>query len=139
MSFLKRWTSSVVVVCKSLKRRRSCVCSCPAGFLGLERNFCTLFSVAREWRKNSISKADGFEIKSMEGSLHYERVNKVADSQRGSWMPSRRRDRIKKKLVAGCLAAIAAFCCFGSRTGAAGPEVKDEQAMAKESFANQGL
>lgn len=76
----------------------------------------------------------------MEGSLRYDRINRATESQRGSWMPPRRRDKIKKKLVAGCLAAIAAFCCCRPRTTeGGGPEVEDEKAMAKESFANEGL
>jgi len=76
------------------------------------------------------------------GSLRYDRINRATEAQRGSWMPPRRRDRIKKKLVAGCLAAIATFCCCGrSRTSSdgGGPEVEDEKAMAMESFADEGL
>ena len=82
----------------------------------------------------------GRQAKSMEGSLRYDRVNKATDSQRGSWMPSGRRGKIKKKLVAGCLAATAAICCCRSCNDSDGPEVEDEKAIAKENFiSNEGL
>jgi len=61
-------------------------------------------------------------------------------------MPPRRRDRIKRKLVAGCLEVVAAFCCCccgRSRTNSSdggGPEVEEEKAVAMESFVNnEGL
>lgn len=79
----------------------------------------------------------------------YDRISKsIAESRRGTSMPSRRRGKIKKKVVASCLVTILGMCCcnycsVGPAVGD-GPQqdfelLDDDTAMAKESFVNLSL
>lgn len=69
----------------------------------------------------------------------YERISKsIAESRRGTWMPPRRRNKIKRKVVASCLVTLLGICCCTyCIAGPAGPlEGDDEPVIAKDTFVN---
>lgn len=70
----------------------------------------------------------------------YERISKsIVESRRGTWMPSRRRDKIKRKVVASCLVTLLGICCCKYCSDPGVQEFDDETDVANENFVNLSL
>jgi len=69
----------------------------------------------------------------------YERISKsIAESRRGAWMPPRRRNKIKRKVVASCLVTLLGICCctYCGVDPAEPLEFDDELVIVKDTFVN---
>lgn len=67
----------------------------------------------------------------------YERMSKsIAESRRGTSMPSRRRNKIKRKVVGSCLVTLLGICCCRYCTGDGCHEFDDTAVITKETFDN---